>query len=43
VSTTALAFADSEVNNFFIGAEDGAIWSGSRHGSQVGVQRRYCT
>jgi len=41
VSTTALSFPDSEVNNFFIGAEDGSIYSANRHGSQAGDLKQY--
>jgi dynein intermediate chain len=37
VSTTALSFPDGEVNTFFIGAENGSIYSANRHGSQVGI------
>mmetsp|Transcript_43188 Transcript_43188/g.101968 ORF Transcript_43188/g.101968 Transcript_43188/m.101968 type:complete len:614 (+) Transcript_43188:81-1922(+) len=30
MSVTAMAFSDSDVNEFLVGCEDGAVWSGSR-------------
>jgi dynein intermediate chain len=33
VAATSLAFPENEVNNFFVGSEDGSVYQGIRHGT----------
>jgi dynein intermediate chain len=35
VAVTALAFPEGEVNGFFVGSEEGAVYEAYRHGSYV--------
>lgn len=41
VAVTSMAFKEGEVNGFFVGSEEGAVYSASRHGSQRGVSERF--
>lgn len=37
VAVTCVSFPQSEMNNFLIGSEEGAIYGASRHGSKAGI------
>jgi len=41
IAVTALAFPEGEVNGFFVGSEEGAIYESYRHGAKGGVYSRY--
>jgi len=41
VAVTAIAFPDGEVNEFFVGSEEGAVYQAYRHGSKNGVYERF--
>uniref|UniRef100_A0A3B3RAX7 Cytoplasmic dynein 1 intermediate chain 1 n=1 Tax=Paramormyrops kingsleyae TaxID=1676925 RepID=A0A3B3RAX7_9TELE len=37
VAVTCMAFPASDVNNFVVGSEEGAVYTASRHGSKAGI------
>ena len=41
VSVTGLSFVDGDTNNFIVSSEDGAIYTGCRHGSKAGIVDPY--
>mmetsp|Transcript_21504 Transcript_21504/g.83435 ORF Transcript_21504/g.83435 Transcript_21504/m.83435 type:complete len:603 (+) Transcript_21504:66-1874(+) len=41
VAATALSFPEGQVNQFFIGSEEGVLFQGQRHGSNQGVTQRF--
>jgi len=41
VAVTCLTFPQGEVNEFFVGSEEGAAYEGFRHGSKNGIAERY--
>jgi len=41
VSVTAMAFPESEVNRFFVGSEEGAVYEAFRHGNRSGITERF--
>eukprot|EP01027_Heterolobosea_sp_BB2_P024059 GEZU01036211.1.p1 GENE.GEZU01036211.1~~GEZU01036211.1.p1 ORF type:complete len:655 (+),score=146.92 GEZU01036211.1:67-2031(+) len=41
IAAYTLAFPFGEVNKFFVGSEDGAVYSAHRHGSKSGVNEKY--
>lgn len=41
VAATAVSFPEGQVNQFFIGSEEGVLFQGQRHGSNQGVTERF--
>eukprot|EP01133_Synstelium_polycarpum_P013688 gene13688-16125_t len=41
IAVTSLVFHENEMNAFYVGTEEGAIYSANRHGTKAGVADRY--
>jgi len=41
VAVTTMTFKEGEVNSFFVGSEEGAVYQAYRHGSRRGVNERF--
>lgn len=41
VSVTSMSFLSGDVNNFVVGSEDGAVYTGHRHGSKAGIVEQF--
>lgn len=41
VAVTCLDFPHSDVNNFIVGSEEGAVYSACRHGAKAGIMDGY--